>query len=315
MGGITLRTQIAILLEQIFIMFLLMGAGFVIYRLGMLPKEMTRQLSNLLVKIVTPFTMICSFQRAFDLTLAKTLAIVLVCGFLTFFIGIAVSALLYRPAKFENYANRRMCATYSNNGFMALPLLNAMFGPIGVFLGSAHIVASTVLTWTYSVPQLCGGKAELKKIVLNPGTIALILGTLLFVSPVKVPGPVFTAMNYLGSLNTPLAMLIVGSYLAQTDLLSAFRDLSILRNSLVRLLLIPGLALLFLLFTPLDETARMALLIGVSAPVAISNATFAQIFDSDYLYCTKAVAVSTVLSIATMPLMIALYAAAHALIP
>lgn len=307
-----LITQIEILLEQIFIMFLLMAAGYTIYKLKMLTNDATRQVSNLLVKVVTPFTMICSFQRAFDPALAKTLVIVLACGFLTFFIGIAISAAFYRPARFDNYANRRMCATYPNNGFMALPLLSAMFGPLGVFLGSAHIVGSTVLTWVYSVPQLCGGRPALKKIILNPGTIALVLGTLLFISPYKVPGPVFSAMNYLGSLNTPLAMLIVGSYLAQVDLRAAFRDLAILKNSLVRLLLIPALSLLFLLFAPLDETARMALLIGVSAPVAISNATFAQIFDSDYLYCTKAVAVSTVLSIVTMPLMIALYTAARA---
>lgn len=306
-------TQISILLVQIFIMILLMVSGYIVYKLGMLTNSAIQELSNLLAKFVAPFIMICSFQRHFDPALGKTLAIVTLTGLITFLFGIVASAVLYGPEKYKNFANRRMCATYSNNGFMALPLLSAMFGSIGVFYGTAHIVVSTVLTWVYSVPQLegkhAGTRPDMRKILLNPGTVSLILGLLLFISPWKLPAPVFDAMNYIGALNTPLAMIILGCFLAQTNLGSCFRDLDLLKISIVRLIAIPAAVVLLLLAVPIDETARISLLIGSSAPVAISVATFAQIYESDYLYCTRAVALSTVLSIFTMPLMIALYSA------
>lgn len=291
-------------------MFLLMLSGYCIYRLCMLTNSALRELSNLLVKFIAPFVMICSFNRAFSFSLLQSLLVMLGCSFLSFGIGIIISKFLYPPAKYDNYINRRMCVTYSNNGFMALPLLSAMLGSIGVFYGSAHIVASTVLTWVYSAPQLEGGtthKPNLKKVLYNPGTVALVLGLLLFISPVKPPEPVLQAMNYIASLNTPLAMIILGCFLAQTDLLSCFRDMALLKICLQRLLLVPLLVVALVLIVPLDETARVALLIGCAAPVAINVATFAQVYDTDFLFCTRAVALSTLLCILTMPALLALY--------
>lgn len=309
--------QILILLEQIFIMFLLIAAGFGIYKWGMLTDGAVRELSGMLTKLIAPFVMICSFQREFDLELAKTLFLVLIGGLASFSLAIFLAAKLYPKSKFDNYVNRRMCATYSNNNFMAIPLLSAMFGSIGVFYASAHIVSSTLLTWIYTVPQLEGtpnAKPNMKKVLFNPGTISLVFGLLLFVSPWKFPDPVFTAMNYIGSLNTPVAMIVLGCFLAQTNLKSCITDFDLYKISLVRLLLIPGIILVLLLFIPLDETAKMSLLVAFSAPVAISVAMFAKVFESDYIYCTRAVALSTILSIITMPILLAAYSFLSAII-
>lgn len=312
--------QIQTILTQILIMFLLMAVGYIIYRLHLLDDHTTRQIASVLAKVVAPAILISSFQRAYDPALGGTLFRMLLCAFITFLIGILFANLVYRPQRYPNYGSRRMCAVFSNDGFMALPLLEAMFGQTGIFLGSAHIVAAAILSWTYGVHQLRNGKPSdrhigLRVILLNPGTIALAAGTLLFLSPWKLPDPVYQAMRYVGSLNTPLAMLLLGCYLAQTDLLRALRDRSILSISLVRLVVIPCLTLPFLLLSPLNEAARTILLIGFSTPVAVVAATFSQMFGSDYLYSTRAVAVSTLLSAVTMPCMLALYTLLRSLLP
>ena len=81
-----------------------------------------------------------------------------------------------------------MCVVFSNNGFMALPLLSAMFGETGVFLGSAHIVTMAVVLWTYGLAQVDKNfRFSAKRILLNPGIIAAVLGLLYLCLPLRFP--------------------------------------------------------------------------------------------------------------------------------
>lgn len=316
MGDARLVEQISILLEQIFIMFLLMALGFFLYRKKYLDDATTKKLSNLLAKFTTPAVIIVAFQRDFDAKMGKTLLVLMICAFLSLGVSALIVQFLFRPAKHENYGSRRMCAIFSNDGFMAFPLLQGMFGSTGIFFGSAHIVANTIMMWTYGVWQLTHDKTKtnLKTVLVNPGTISLVAGILLFISPVKLPQPVFQAVSTFGAINTPVAMLVLGSFVAQANLPSALRSLDIWKISMVKLLFIPVILLIPLLFVPVDLTACIVLLIGIATPVAVTVATFAQLFDSDYLYSTRAIAVSTLLSAVTLPLLVALFSTLRALL-
>ena len=113
------------------------------------------------------------------------------------------------------------------------------------------------------------------------------------------------ALTHLANLNTPLAMLVLGGYMAQVDLKSCFIDRQVWKACAVRLLLIPAFTMLMLLLIPLEHTAKLTLLVGAAAPSAIATAMFAQIHGSDYLFSTKTVALSTLLSLVTLPSIIA----------
>ncbi len=105
-------------------------------------------------------------------------------------------------------------------------------------------------------------------------------------------------------LATPLAMLSLGCFLAQIDLRECFTDLEIWKVSVVRLLLIPAIAIVLLLFIPLDHMSKIILLTGTAAPCALASAMFGQIYGTDYLFSTRVISLSTLLSVITLPLCI-----------
>jgi predicted permease len=241
--------------------------------------------------------------------MAATLGITFVTAIVMFAIAIVVSRMLYRPGKFTNSADRQMCAVFTNNGFMALPLLNAMFGDYGVFLGTGHIVCMAVVLWTYGVYLLEGAqyKFSIRKIVLNPGVVAMYIGIALFCSPIKMPGPLYSAVYFVAQLNTPIAMFVLGCFLAQLNLIDCLKNTAAWRVSLVRLLLIPIISMVVLYFVPLEMTAKITLLVGVAAPTAIISAMFAQLYETDYLFATQVIALSTIASIITLPTLITFF--------
>lgn len=297
-----------IVLAQIIVMFLIMLLGFYIFRKGIFDNETTKRLSGFLNRYVMPCAVVRAFQRPFDPALAKTFGLTMLCAAITFALSIALASAVYRPAGAANYADRRICIILTNDGFMALPLLAAMFGPVGVFLGAAHICCMTVVLWTYGVHQLSHGreKMTLRNVVFsNPGVIASVAGLVLFVSPVKLPAVAFTAVDLIGDLNTPLAMLCLGCFIAQVKLRECFSDRSLWVLSGLRLLVIPLAVMALLLFVPLAPMAKLSLLVGVAAPSAIACAMFSQMHGADFLFATRAITLTTILSAVTLPGLIA----------
>ena len=198
--------------------------------------------------------------------------------------------------------DRRVSIVLTNNGFMAIPLLTAMFGPVGVFLSSGHMVAMAIVQWTYVVCQLDRSYGiSVKKILLTPGVLASAFCLILFVSPVKLPAPVFSAVGLLADLNTPLAMLILGAYLARIDLRELVRNREVWKTAALRMLLIPALTVGLLLVLPVSDMAKLVLMVAVAAPTGISAAMFSEMFGGDYLFSTRVVGLTTILSLLLLP--------------
>lgn len=295
-----------IVFHQITIMFLLMLVGFFFRHKQILDDHTTKKLSVILNTYIMPCCVIEAFQRPFETALARTLALTFLAAILLFLIAILLVTRIYPKSKPDS----RVCAVLSNNGFMSLPLLDALFGTTGVFLGSAHIVVMAIVIWTFGVSQLDRNyRFQVSRILRTPGVLAAAFSILLFVSPIKLPAQVFSAVALLGDLNTPLAMLVLGAYLAQIDFRQVFRDPQVWKISCIRILIIPLLSVTVLLFFPLDLTAKLTLLIAIAAPTAVAAAMFAQIYETDYLFSTRVVALSTILSLITLPAWIAIFTA------
>ena len=185
--------NIQILVSQIIVMFLLIGVGAFCYRKKYINDDGAGQLSFILTRIVAPCVVIDSFQREFDPALGKALII--------------SSHLVFRKnGSHANFADKRFCVVFTNCGFMGLPLLDALYGSEGLFLGSAFIMVNNLLLWTYGVGQLSRDvpRAErLRNTFINPGVISNLIGLFCFLTPFKLPVVPATAVSYLASLNTP----------------------------------------------------------------------------------------------------------------
>lgn len=292
--------------QQIFSMALMGLVGYIVYKIGMISEVGLKNLSALLMKAVTPIILIASFQRAFSGGLMRDWAAMFILSALTYAVQILLAQLFYRDKKANAVAEKRLSIVMPNNGFLAFPLMQSLAGENGIFFGSANVIILNILLWTYGARQLKSDeKINIKKILLNPGIIAVALGLLLFVSPVKLPKPVFDAMDAISGLNTPLAMIVLGGMIAQTDLKKCLAQLDFYKISIVKLVVLPIIMMFIFKLLPISGDVILVSLICAVTPTATAVAMLSQLYDGDYRYATGAIIITTVLSAITMPIILA----------
>jgi len=129
-----------------------------------------------------------------------------------------------------------------------------------------------------------------------------VIALALFLLKVRLPGPVLSAVEYIGSLNTPLAMVVIGGQMAGADLLATFREKRLYGAAAWTLVLIPVLTALVLLPLGLDPVLYQTMVILAGCPAAGATSMFAQMFRKDTASSAQFVTLSTLLSIITLPL-------------
>jgi hypothetical protein len=149
---------------------------------------------------------------------------------------------------------------------------------------------------------------DARPMVLNPGTFGLALGLPLFLFSATLPSFLKTPVHMLSELNTPLAMVVIGFYLAGADFRRVLRTPAAYVAAFVRLVAFPLLMIgaLMLLRGSADRMMSLALVIAASAPVAAMVTMFASKYARDVDLSVGLVSGTTLLSIATMPPIIAL---------
>ena len=200
----------------------------------------------------------------------------------------------------------RFAAVYGNAGFMGLPLIQSVMGDGAMMVAVVGLAVFNTVTWTQG-RALMGGRKELavKKVILNPGIIGFVVGILLYFTGWRFPGPVDKTVAYLGSLNTPLAMVVIGGQMAQADLLKVFSTKKLYLVSAVKLIGLPLLTALVLLPFHVDPVVYVASVILAGCPTAGATSLFAQSMGRDAALGAQQVTLSTLLCIATLPVMAA----------
>lgn len=291
------------LVQQIVIMAVIMVIGFFLRKEGMIDKSGTSQFSDIVLYVVSPVIIVQSLMLDFT---PEKLADAAVCAALTALIigvTIALTRLIFTDA--QNVA--RFGVIFSNCGFMGIPLVQGALGDEYVFYLSVCNAVSTFIVWTYGVCLMARdrGAMSLKKVAANPCIIALALGLLCFALSFRPPEIVDAAMTTIANVNTGLVMIVLGSYLASSDLRSVFRSRLIYETCALRLLAVPAILLAMLVFAPLSSPlVKLTVLVTLSTPAGSVTAMFAEKFGADYRLGSGIVAVSTLLSLITMPLCI-----------
>ena len=293
--------------HQILMMFLIVVVGYCIVKFKVVSEEGIKQLSVLLLKIVVPMILISSFQRDFEINLFVKWLIMFVVSMFIYAVQIALATVLYRDRSIRGFAESRLCLVLPNNGFLAFPLMMSLVGDLGIFYGSTNVIILNILQWTYGLKLFKPDeKLDAKKIFLNPGTISVFIGLLLFVSPYKLPQPVFEAVDAIGSLNTPVAMIVLGGLIAQTDLKKEIKQPCFYKLSFVKLIILPLIIAPVLKIMPFSNDIKLIGFICAVTPAATSISMISQLYDGEYRYATSAIVIMTILSAITIPIILAI---------
>lgn len=291
--------SILVVLRQTGVMFLMMVAGAALFRGGILTREGSAQLGKLLLNLILPCAIFNSFlsrEQAPSPAVVGWSTVLCVAAVL---LSMAVAILAFRKDPIANFS-----ASFSNAGFMGIPLIQTILDPSAVIYVAPFIALLNVLQWTYGVYVLTGRRDvfALKKLACNPILISLAAGLLVLTTRLNLPKVFTGTVSAISAMNAPTAMLILGVYLAQTNVFSLFREARLYAVSAMRLLVIPVLTLLLLKVLPTpDPMICMSILIAASAPVGSNVVIYAQQNGMDHAYACKTVCLSTLISIVTMP--------------
>ena len=296
----TVATQVAVL-------FALMGVGGACRWLKLVDDVSVKGMVNVLLLVVTPCLMVDVFQRPFDPQMMGLLGLAFAFAFVVHFLMIGVGALAVRYRSCDTQVVLKVATVFSNAGFMGIPLEQAILGDEGVFFGVVYVVVFNLLVWSWGAAKM-GGRMSFRLMLVNPGTIGVALGLPLFLLSAKLPVVVGSPVSMLADLNTPLAMIVTGYYLAGAKLSAVVRSQSAYVSAVLRLLVCPFaiIAMLFPFRDLLDREMMLSLVIPASAPAAAMVTMFASKYGRDVDMSVGIVCGTTLLSILTMPMVIAL---------
>lgn len=296
----------ALIFEQLVKMFFIMLLAFVCYRIKLVNQEGNRSISNLLLMVVNPLVILTVYQTGYDPELVRGLFLAFAAAVLIHILGVFAVTVLIRQKTGSDYCIERYNAMYSNCAFIGIPLISSALGDTGVFYLTAYMVVFNLFSWTHGV-ILMEKKCSLKNLregLLSPVFLATILAVILFFAQVKIPAILLDSMSYVADMNTPLAMMVAGFSVAQADLAKMLRNIRLYFVCAVKLLLIPLLSLPLLLLMHLPQAVSLAVLIATACPAAASGTMMAIRYKQNYTYSSEIFALSTVLSVVTIPVVV-----------
>lgn len=294
--------------QQVLILFIMIFIGFICGKRGIITDDSAHHLTDIVLYVVTPCVMLSAFQRKFTAELLGNIAITALCAALIMAGSIVLANFIFHDKNESRNKVLRFATVFSNCGFMSLPLQKAILGDDGWFYGSIFVAVFNIIIWTYGLLSMSGDKKQLslKKLVFNPGIAGVVVAIILFVLRIDLPYIISQPIEYLAALNTPLPMLIIGFYLSQANLKKAFTDVQAYISMGIRLVVIPVVAAFIMTLFKVDDTILVTCIIAGSAPTAATTTMFAAKYNRDIELSVSVVAATTLVSIITMPLVVAL---------
>lgn len=301
------------LIYNVGILFLMMLPGLIMVKTKLAGEGFGKSVSNLVLYIAQPALIIKAYIRPYEETVVQNAIWVLVLAFFSHAFFALVAFLIYRN-NIEEGKRRvlRFATIFSNAAFMGIPLIVGVLNEEAAIYASIYSIAFNFFSWSLGVYIFTGDKkqASFTRVLLHPVTISSIVGVLIFLLPIDgyIPTLAVEALDMLAALVAPLSMLVIGLRLASLDLRGIFNDKWLYIYLSLRLVGLPFviflvMKLLSLLSLPINATVMTVIFICSATPAATATSMFSERYDGDAPYAGKLVALSTILSVVTMPLL------------
>ena len=294
------------ILDQTIIMLILIMVGVLCFKAHIISRESNKDLSKLVLQVVNPAVIFMSYQTDYKSELVRNLLLTFALSVGSMAILIAAAYIFIRKKEGRETEIERFSAIYSNCGFMGIPLMNALFGMEGVFYLTAYITVFNIIVWTHGI-ILISGEKDIKKVIkvfYSPTIISIVLGIICFFLKLRLPEVPSRAFNFVVQLNTPLAMIVSGVTMAETDIPELLKNKRVYIVCALRLLLLPAILSVLLSLLPLDEKVRMTVIVAAAAPPAAMCTLQCIRYGRNSVYASELFTAGTVFSVATLPMMV-----------
>lgn len=294
-------------------LFLLIAVGYATVKFQILPVSSTKLLSNLLMQVTLPVTVLLSLVRPFDAAFIRDGVLIAVLGAVLF----ALYGLLSIPAcrLFQVHQGRRgvwiFSSMFSNNGFMGFPVALALFQEEGLALAVFLGIPFNLLAYTLGPKLMCMDQENenstpppsWRSILFTGINCATVLGLTLYLCQISIPSILSTPLTYLSNVTTPLSMLVIGMNLTEGRVGDLLRDRDVFSVSFLRLIVFPILTWGILRLLPISNPLVVGVtLIIMAMPAPAISAILAESYHSDKEFAARSVFLSSLLCLITIPL-------------
>ena len=291
--------------QQVIVLFLLIGCGFVAVKTGVLKQEGKQTLSNLLLYLVVPAMIVHSYMMEFSEEILHNLLAAFGMSVLAILIGTAITLLLTARRKDRRAPIFRFACVFSNAAYMGFPLISALFGAEGLLYASAYVTVFNILLWTMGYGMVSGSsnpKEVARSLLHTPVLYAMVVGLAVYLLQIPVPDLIAQPIDLLSGMNTPLSMLITGMLIAAGDLKSIVCDQHIWKLAALRMVLIPAVCVTVFALLGFHGMSAQVVLLLECCPAAAITSVFAVQFGHEERFAAGSVVLTTLLSIVTLPL-------------
>lgn len=301
-----------ILLQQMMVLFIIMMIGFLCRRIGLINEQGSRMLSGIVVNVANPALILSSSANKESTIQGKELAVTLGLAVFFYLILLVLAEVVPRLLRVNrsDYGVYKAMTVFSNIGFMGFPLLSAMYGSEALLYASLFTIPFNILIYTYGVSSMRKieetKKEEKQSIqwskIFNIGVIFSIIAVVLYLTRLPVPKVITDAAGTLGNLTAPLSMIVIGDAMSQMKLRELITDKKLMLFTALKLLVIPIIGLFIVKQLGLSPMLNGVFLVMLATPVGSMTAMLAQQYDGNYELASKGVALTTLLSVITMPI-------------
>lgn len=289
--------------NEVIILSLMMMVGVFARKKDIITKETVGSLSDFLLKVTLPAMVLTSFNYSYSEKMVKNAEDIFIYAAILQIGLILFSKLLTFKNKDNAKKILRFIIIFSNSGFMGYPVLEGIFGKIGIFYAAIFNIPYNIFMFSVGI-MIYTEKSDLKttkEVVLNPAIIATVIGFLMFLFSIKMPYTLYTAASAVGAMTTPLSMILVGAMLAEVKLKDIFSGVLVYYGCFLRLILVPIFTVLLLKILHTDNLIIQICAIIEAMPAAVVASVFAQKYRADTELAARIIFMSTIMSMFTIP--------------
>ena len=234
--------DIQVIVNQMIILFLVMIIGYIANKSGILDQTQNQKMSSLVLNITSPGLILSSVRAPTNGSLSSVIQIFLISIAIYMVLpimGILLSRILKVPKEDRNLY--QFMTIFSNIGFMGYPVIQSIFGDEALFFASICNLVFNLVCYSYGVYLISGsGKLSFDfKQLINPGIIFSIIAVIIYLTKYQMPQIIGETSDLIGSITTPLAMMIIGSSLAEIPIKEVLNDIRIYPYTIIKQILMP----------------------------------------------------------------------------
>jgi len=295
---------VQLILERILSIFLVMAVGFVAKKVKAVDSTFTRSLSTFIMSIALPFAFVASLDRSIPMSALPELGMMFLWSGAVHAVSIGFAAIAYRRFSEGKRRVLSFITVFTNSVFMGLPVAQSLGGAKGLMLGAVYNVMYVVLIYTYGMSLFLekAEKGRWKRILLNPGIIAIAIGFALWLLPFSLPAFAIDAIGLLAKLQSPLALFVVGANIAGIRIKDIRVSKELVAATAVRLLILPLALYGAQRLLGAEGTVPAIALLMAAMPAGAQTVVVAEMLGGDASFASEVVFVTTVLSMLTIPL-------------